>query len=223
MKKENVKNLVFSSSATIYGQPNYLPIDESHPLQPINPYGETKLIVENILRDIAISENDWSIVSLRYFNPVGAHPLGFIGDDPISGKSENLMPAIINVHKGIKPKLEIFGNDYDTKDGTGIRDYIHIMDLARAHLNSIDYIENNSGLNIFNLGTGRGFSVLELVNTFEKVAKCSIPKISRGKRVGDAAYCYANPKKAEDILKWKAKFNLDEMCFSAYNFSKTIT
>ena len=149
--------------------------------------------------------------------------MGFIGDDPISGKSENLMPAIINVHKGIKPKLEIFGNDYDTKDGTGIRDYIHIMDLARAHLNSIDYIENNSGLNIFNLGTGKGISVLELINTFEKVTGSSLPKVFKERRIGDAAYCYANPQKARKLLKWEALSDVEDMCLSAYNFSKLET
>ena len=186
MKNANVKNLVFSSSATIYGNPEYLPIDEYHSLKAINPYGETKLVVENIIRDIVSSEKDWSIVSLRYFNPIGAHHLGLIGDDPLSGKSENLMPSIIKVYQGIKPYIEIFGDDYKTKDGTGVRDYLHIMDLADAHIKALDYLLDSYGLNIFNLGTGRGTSVLELINTFEKITNCELPKIIKGRRLGDA-------------------------------------
>tara|TARA_X000000950_G_C13910694_1_gene658883 strand:+ start:3131 stop:4135 length:1005 start_codon:yes stop_codon:yes gene_type:complete len=220
MKKTNVKRLLFSSSATIYGDPEYLPIDENHPLRAINPYGQTKLIVENIIRDLVKVEKDWSITSLRYFNPIGAHHLGLIGDDPLSGKSENLMPSIIKVFKGIKLKLEVFGNDYDTKDGTGVRDYIHIMDLAEAHVVALDYLSNSYGHKIFNLGTGKGISVLELINTFEKVTNSKLPTTIKERRVGDAAFCYADPTKAKNILKWHAKRDLKDMCKSAYNFSK---
>ena len=223
MKKTNVKNLLFSSSATIYGEPHYLPIDERHPLKVINPYGETKLIIENILKDIVNSDKDWSITSLRYFNPIGSHKLGLIGDDPLSGKSENLMPSIIKVCKGIKPKIEIFGDDYETHDGTGVRDYIHIMDLASAHSRALDFLSNTKGLNIFNLGTGKGISVLDLINTFEKVTGRSLPKVFKKRRTGDAAYCYANPEKAQNTLKWNTTMDLDEMCLSAYNFSKIET
>ena len=223
MQKTNIKNLLFSSSATIYGEPNYLPIDENHPLKAVNPYGETKLIVENLFKDIIVSDKDWSITSLRYFNPIGAHPLGLIGDDPLSGKSENLMPSIIKVHKGIKSNIEIFGNDYETLDGTGVRDYIHRMDLAEAHSNAIDFLSKTRGLNVFNLGTGKGISVLELINTFEKVTGCSLPKVFKERRVGDVSYCYANPQKAQNILEWRTSMTLEEMCLSAYNFSKIDT
>ena len=223
MQKTNVKKLLFSSSATIYGEPNYLPIDEVHPLKAINPYGETKLAVENILKDLVISDKNWSITSLRYFNPIGSHHLGLIGDDPISGKSENLMPSILKVFKGIKSKIEIFGDDYETEDGTGVRDYIHVMDLAAAHSKALGYLAKTNGLNIFNLGTGKGISVLQLINTFEKVTGCSLPKVIRDRRIGDAAYCYANPQKAKSILKWQTIMSLEEMCLSAYNFSKIDT
>ena len=221
MKKTNIKRLLFSSSATIYGDPEYLPIDENHPLRAINPYGQTKLIVENIIRDLVKVEKDWSITSLRYFNPIGAHHLGLIGDDPLSGKSENLMPSIIKVFKGIKLKLEVFGNDYDTKDGTGVRDYIHIMDLADAHISALNHLLNNKGLNIFNLGTGNGFSVMEVINTFEKIINKEIPKVIIQKRKGDVSTCYADPKLAKEILNWKSKFNLMDMCLSSWNFSKS--
>ena len=223
MQKTNVKNLVFSSSATIYGAPCYLPIDENHPLKAINPYGETKLIAENILKDVVISDKSWSITSLRYFNPIGSHHLGLIGDDPLSGKSENLMPAIIKVYKGLKPNIEIFGDDYETYDGTGVRDYIHIMDLAKAHSKAVDLLDHTYGLNIFNLGTGKGISVLELIKTFEKVTGSDLPKVFKERRIGDAASCYANPQKASKMLKWKTTMNLEEMCFSAYKFSKIDT
>ena len=220
MKKRNIKKLLFSSSATIYGDPEYLPIDESHPLRAINPYGQTKLIVERILRDLANSDKDWSITSLRYFNPIGAHPLGLIGDDPLLGKTENLMPSIIEVFRGMRANLEIFGDDYETKDGTGVRDYIHIMDLAEAHAIALEYLIGSDGFNIFNLGTGKGTTVLELINTFEKVTNSKIPIIIKKRRSGDTPSCFADPSKAKNILKWKTKSGLDEMCLSAYNFSK---
>ncbi len=223
MQYTNVKNLLFSSSATIYGYPKYLPIDENHPLEAINPYGETKLVVENILKDLVLSDNSWSITSLRYFNPIGAHPSGLIGDDPLSEKTENLMPTIIKVFQGIKPALEIFGDNYETIDGTGVRDYLHIMDLAEAHLKALDYLTKIKGLNIFNLGTGKGNSVLELITTFEKITKCVIPKVIKGRRSGDVAYCYADPNKARKLLNWHTTMDLNQMCLSAYNFSKINT
>ena len=223
MEKTNVKNLLFSSSATIYGEPNYLPIDEKHPLRAINPYGETKLAVENILKKLVDSDKSWSVTSLRYFNPIGSHHLGLIGDDPLSGKSENLMPSIIKVFKGIKKNLEIFGDNYETIDGTGVRDYIHIMDLAEAHAKALEYLECSNGLNIFNLGTGKGVSVLELIKSFEKIIGYSLPKVIKEKRFGDAAYCFADPTKAKNILKWNTKRDLNEMCLSALNFSKINT
>ncbi len=223
MERTNVKNLLFSSSATIYGQPNYLPIDEKHPLRAINPYGETKLAVENILSKLVNSDKNWSITSLRYFNPIGAHHMGLIGDDPLSGKSENLMPSIIKVFKGIKQNLEIFGDNYETKDGTGVRDYIHIMDLAEAHTKALEHLNCSNGLNIFNLGTGKGVSVLELINAFEKIIGYSLPKVIKERRNGDAAFCFADPTKAKNILEWYTKRDLNEMCLSALNFSKINT
>ena len=223
MKYTNVKTLLFSSSASIYGDPKYLPIDEKHPFNSINPYGRTKIIIENILKDIFISDKDWSIVSLRYFNPIGSHDLGLIGDDPLSGKTENLVPSIIKVFKGINQKIEIFGKDYQTIDGTGVRDYIHIMDLAEAHFKALNFLQSSNGLNNFNLGTGKGISVLELINTFEEIIGFSLPKVFKERRFGDAAFCYADPTKAENILKWKTKRNLKEMCKSALKFSNIIT
>ena len=220
MKINGVKKFLFSSSASIYGEPEYLPIDENHPLNAVNPYGESKLIVEKILKDLSDSDNEWSIICLRYFNPIGAHHLRLIGDDPILEKSKNLMPSIIKVAKGSERNVQVYGDDYNTKDGTGVRDYIHIMDLADAHVKSINYLDEFSGIDIFNLGTGNGFSVLELINTFENVTGKNIKmKISR-RRDGDVSCCYADPSKANNILSWKTKMNLREMCLSAWNFQK---
>ena len=220
MKKNNVKNLVFSSSATVYGDPKYLPIDELHSVKAINPYGQSKIIVENILSDLAKHDKSWSINSLRYFNPVGAHPSNLIGDDPISIKSKNLMPNIIDVVKGINEQIKIFGKDYETHDGTCIRDYIHIMDLANAHFKSLLYLENSSGFNVFNIGTGNGNSVLELINTFEDVAGLKLPKCFVNRRDGDVPRCYSDPKKARKILGWYSEYNLREMCLSSLEFSR---
>ena len=221
MNIANVKNLVFSSSATVYGQPKYLPIDESHRIKAINPYGQTKIIVEEIFSDLVKYDRNWSINSLRYFNPLGAHPSYLIGDDPISTKSKNLMPNIIDVVKGIKKEIKIFGNDYDTKDGTCIRDYIHIMDLANAHFKSLQFLEKTKGFNVFNIGTGNGYSVLELINTFEDVTGCEIPKSFVKRRDGDVHSCYADPTKAQDILGWQSKYDLMQMCLSSFEFSRS--
>ena len=219
MQSANVKNLLFSSSATIYGEPKYLPIDEIHPLNAINPYGETKLTIENILKNIVIADQEWSITSLRYFNPIGAHHSALIGDDPSSSKKQNIIPSIIEVIKGSKDHFEIFGNDYDTPDGTGIRDYIHVMDLAEAHIYALKNLLKEKGLQIFNLGTGKGYSVMELLNTFEEVTGKKIPTVIKQKRKGDVSSCYADPNKARKILKWSTKIGLKDMCSSAWNFS----
>lgn len=221
MKTVEVKNLVFSSSATIYGEPEYLPIDEEHPINAINPYGESKIIVENILSDLIKSDKEWSIVSLRYFNPIGSHFCGLLGDDPKNTKSANLLPVIIDVAQGKREFLKIFGNDYSTLDGTGIRDYIHIMDLASAHIKAFDFIKNAKGLYVFNLGTGKGVSVMELINCFEKVSKIKIPKIIVNRRLGDVGSCFANPAKAYELLNWRTRYSLEDMCQTAWNFSKT--
>ncbi len=222
MNSVGVRNFVFSSSATIYGEPEYVPIDEEHPLNPINPYGESKIMVEKILSDLVNSDKKWSIVSLRYFNPIGSHPLGILGDNPTTSGSTNLMPVILKVAKGYKKSVQIFGSDYDTPDGTGIRDYLHIMDLADAHLKALNLIEEKKGLNIFNLGTGKGFSVLNLINTFEEVTQIKIPKLFVERRLGDVSICYANSEKANYQLNWKTKYQLKDMCLSAWKFAKDL-
>ena len=221
MKITGVKKFLFSSSAAVYGEPDYCPIDENHPLNPLNPYAQTKIIIENILKDIIKSESFWSIVCLRYFNPIGSHKSGLIGDDPFTGKNLNLMPEIIKVVRGYKNYLDVFGDDYSTPDGTGIRDYIHIMDLSEAHVKALEFIDKNNGINFFNIGTGKGVSVLELKKAFEKVSGVDLPiKISK-RREGDCAVCFANPKKANEILKWNSKYDLSQMCESAWKFIKT--
>ncbi len=220
MQSTKVRNLLFSSSATIYGEPKYLPIDESHPLKAINPYGETKLIIENFLKNISLADKDWSITSLRYFNPIGAHISGLIGDDPLGSKAKNIIPSILKAINNLNYYFEIYGDDYETPDGTGIRDYIHIIDLARAHISALNFLLNNKGLNIFNLGTGNGTSVMEIINTFEEVTGEKIPKVIKQKRKGDVSSCYADPTKAKKILNWESTMNLKDMCLSSYNFSK---
>ncbi len=219
MQKYGVKKFLFSSSASIYGEPEYLPIDEIHPLNAINPYGETKLIVEKMLEDLSKSDDEWSIISLRYFNPLGAHEFGLIGDDPFSEKSQNLLPSIIRAALGLSSKIKIYGDEYETKDGTGVRDYIHIIDLANAHLKALIHLNSNKGINVFNLGTGRGFSVLEVINTFENVTGKHVPRQIIKKRDGDVSSCYADPSKANTFLDWQTKLDLKEMCLSAWNFS----
>ncbi len=213
----NVKKIVFSSSATVYGKPKSLPIKEDFPLSTTNPYGTTKLIIEGILRDLYKSDNDWSIAILRYFNPIGAHKSGFLGENP-NGIPNNLMPYIIKVATGKLPCLGVFGNDYDTHDGTGVRDYIHVVDLAKGHVKAIEKILKDKGCDAYNLGTGNGYSVLDLVNTFMKVNNVQVKYEIKARRPGDIDACYADPSYAYEKLGWKAEKNIEEMCFDAYNF-----
>ena len=219
MKEYNCKNLVFSSSATVYGDPSTLPIKESFPLSTTNPYGTTKLMIEGILKDLYKSDNTWNIVILRYFNPIGAHKSGLLGEDP-KGIPNNLMPYIVKVANKELKELSIFGNDYDTKDGTGVRDYIHVVDLAMGHVKSIEKISKDNGLFIYNLGTGNGYSVLELVNTFSRVNNIEVPYKIVDRRPGDIAACYADAEKAKNELNWVAELGIEEMCRDAYNFVK---
>ncbi|SEM88564.1 UDP-galactose 4-epimerase [Paenisporosarcina quisquiliarum] len=219
MEKANVKKLVFSSSATVYGDLSSPPVSEEAPTSILNPYGRTKLIIEEILQDLAKSDSSWSIAVLRYFNPIGAHPSGIIGEKP-NGVPNNLMPYITQVANGKREELNIFGNDYNTYDGTGVRDYIHVMDLANGHLKALDYLNNRTGSHIFNLGTGKGYSVLDLVQTFEKVNNVNIPYKILKRRPGDIAVSYANPSKAESELGWKASYGLEEMCEDAWRWEK---
>ena len=219
MKLTGVKQLLFSSTAAIYGEPQYNPIDENHPLKALNPYGNTKLIIENILKDIFNTEKDWSILCLRYFNPVGAHPSYLIGDDPTIQKSTNLMPAILKVVNGVEKVLEVFGDDYNTPDGSGIRDFIHIMDLASAHVHAIEFLNNKKTFEIFNIGTGYGISVLEFLKSFEEVCGFKVPFKISSRRIGDPSCCYADPTKAKKLLNWQAKSDIKDMCLSSWNFS----
>lgn len=217
MQEFNIKNLVFSSSATVYGQAKSMPIFEDFPVSAANPYGRTKLFIEEILKDAYIADNSLNIAILRYFNPIGAHESGLIGENP-NGIPNNLMPYITKVATGKLEKLNIFGSDYNTKDGTGVRDYIHVCDLADGHVKALAKIEKNSGLVIYNLGTGTGYSVLEIVNTFNEVCGNKVKYAFAPRRDGDIDICYASPKKAEDELGFKAKHTLKEMCESSYNF-----
>ncbi len=219
MRVSNIKTLIFSSSATIYGVPQYLPIDERHPTKAINPYGRSKLHIEEILADVAASDPSLCIVSLRYFNPVGAHETGLIGEDP-GGTPNNLMPYISQVALGKLLCLNVYGNDYDTPDGTGVRDYIHVMDLADGHLATLNFTERNSGLHTYNLGTGKGNSVLEMVKAFEDASGKTIPINIKARRAGDVAACYARVDKANFDLNWKATRNLQKICTSILNFQK---
>ncbi|MBN1276009.1 MAG: UDP-glucose 4-epimerase GalE [Deltaproteobacteria bacterium] len=211
MKKYNVKNIVFSSSATVYGDPHTVPVTEEFPLNPTNPYGRTKLMIENILRDVYNADNDWNISLLRYFNPAGAHQSGRIGEDP-GGVPSNLFPYIARVAVGKLNVLSVFGNDYNTTDGTGVRDYIHVVDVALGHVKALEKLERVSGVIVLNLGTGRGYSVLEIISAFEKASGRKIPYKIVGRRSGDVASSYADPSKAERELGWSACRGLDEMC-----------
>lgn len=219
MSEHNCKKLVFSSSATVYGKPASLPIKEDFPLSVANPYGRTKLMIEEILRDVYNADNKWSIALLRYFNPIGAHPSGLIGENP-NGIPNNLMPYIIKVATGELPQLNIFGDDYDTLDGTGVRDYIHVVDLAQGHIKAIEKVINSSGIDCYNLGTGHGYSVLELVKMFEKVNHVKIYYQISPRRPGDIDSCYADPTHALKTLHWQAKKSLEEMCRDSYNYIK---
>ncbi|MBT8565452.1 UDP-glucose 4-epimerase GalE [Polynucleobacter paneuropaeus] len=211
MKATEVKSLIFSSSATVYGDPVYLPIDEDHPLAPTNPYGKTKFFIEEILKDLATSDPSWRIICLRYFNPVGNHSSGLIFENPNS-MPNNLMPFINRVSNGGAPKLNIFGNDYDTVDGTGVRDYIHVMDLADGHLAALNYLNSFVGCASINLGTGKGYSVLEIVRSYEKINQVQVPCEFTSRRPGDIAICFAKVDKAKNLLGWSAKRTLSEMC-----------
>ncbi|MCP4072328.1 MAG: UDP-glucose 4-epimerase GalE [Hyphomicrobiales bacterium] len=211
------RQIVFSSSATVYGVPKYLPYDEAHPCIPTSPYGRTKYFIEEMIRDWSAATPTASAVILRYFNPVGAHSSGIIGEDP-NDIPNNLMPYISQVAVGKLSKLQVFGNDYDTRDGTGLRDYIHVVDLARAHLNSIDYVAGSAGVETFNIGTGEGATVLEVIQAFEAASGQTIPYEINQRRPGDIAAFYANPAKAHNLLDWRAKFNLANMCRDAWNW-----
>lgn len=213
----NVKKLAFSSSATVYGKPKHLPIKENFPLSTTNPYGTTKLMIEKILKDLYSSDNNWSIAILRYFNPIGAHKSGLLGENP-NGIPNNLMPYIIKVATGELKCLGIFGNDYDTKDGTGVRDYIHVVDLAKGHVKAIEKILKETGYDCYNLGTGNGYSVLDLVNTFMKVNNLNIKYEIKDRRPGDIDACYADPSYAYEKLGWKAEKDINEMCLDSYNY-----
>lgn len=216
MVKYDVKRFVFSSSATVYGTPERLPLDEECRLSTTNPYGSTKLMIENILRDVYAADNSFHILLLRYFNPVGAHESGLIGEDP-KGIPNNLMPYVAKVAHGELPYLNVFGNDYPTPDGTGVRDYIHVMDLAEGHLAALEHIDNY-GVEAINLGTGVGYSVLDMVKAFEKASGRPVPYKIAPRRAGDIASCYASPEKAAKEMNWRAKRNLEDMCRDLWNF-----
>ena len=220
MQDHNVNRLVFSSSATVYGQPDHVPVTEDAPLRVTNPYGRSKLVMEDLIRDCCAARPQLSAVLLRYFNPVGAHPSGRIGEDP-RGEPNNLMPYIAQVAVGKREKLRVFGNDYPTPDGTGIRDYLHVMDLADAHLKAVDYAATHTGCEVFNLGTGRGYSVLEVVRAFEAASGRTVPLDSVARRAGDVAELTADPAKSNRELNWSAKRNLDDMCVDGWRWQKT--
>jgi len=217
MQNQGVRTLIFSSSATVYGEPRYLPLDEGHSTSPANPYGRTKLYIERVLEDLAASDSKWRIAALRYFNPVGAHDSGLIGERP-NGLPNNLMPYIIQVAAGMRQELHVFGDGYPTIDGTGVRDYIHVMDLAEGHVAAMNYIQNNHGFSLFNLGTGKGTSVLELIDAFEKATKQKIRFSITSPRSGDIASSFANPAKALQQLKWMPQRGIVEMCSSSWKF-----
>lgn len=219
MDKHGVKKLVFSSSATVYGVPKQLPLTEDMDTSATNPYGQTKLMIEQILRDVSAADETWSISLLRYFNPVGAHESGLIGEAP-NGIPNNLMPYIARVASGTLEKLHVFGDDYPTVDGTGVRDYIHVVDLALGHLAAMDYLCTHSGLSVFNLGTGHPTSVLELVHAFAEASGVSIPYVIDARRPGDVAACYADPGKAERVLGWKATRDIRTMCEDTWRWQQ---
>ncbi|MFR2466290.1 MAG: UDP-glucose 4-epimerase GalE, partial [Clostridia bacterium] len=217
MKKYNVKRLVFSSSATVYGSPKSVPIREDFPLSTTNPYGSTKLMIERILEDVHVSDAEWSIALLRYFNPIGAHASGLLGEDP-NGIPNNLVPYIAKVAGGQLEKLHVFGDDYPTKDGTGVRDYIHVVDLALGHIKAVEKVMKSTGVEAYNLGTGVGYSVLDVVKAYEKASGQSVPYVVDPRRPGDIAECYADPEKAATELGWRATLDLAQMCRDSWNF-----
>lgn len=217
MQQAGVKTMVFSSSATVYGEPASVPITEDFPRSATNPYGDTKLQIEDMLAKLYQSEPGWRIARLRYFNPVGAHDSGMIGESP-SGVPDNLMPFITQAAAGLRDELSVFGDDYDTPDGTGVRDYIHVVDLANGHVAALDYLNRNQELLTINLGTGKGFSVLEMIKTFEAVNNCKVPYRITGRRPGDIARCWADTGLANQLLGWKATRNLEDMCRDAWRW-----
>lgn len=217
MKEHNVKKIIFSSSATVYGKPKTVPIKEDFPLSATNPYGRTKLMIEEILEDVYVSDNTWSIILLRYFNPIGAHESGLIGENP-NGIPNNLMPYITQVALGKLDHLNVFGNDYQTHDGTGVRDYIHVVDLAKGHLKALKRADKMTGVEAYNLGTGNGYSVLDIVKNFEKVTGQKVKYEIAPRRPGDIDTCYADPSKAKEMLNWEAKLDLAQMCKDSWNF-----
>lgn len=219
MSEFHVNRFIFSSSATVYGVPEQLPITENMPTSAVNPYGQTKLMIEQILRDLATAEPEWSIVMLRYFNPVGAHPSGQIGEAP-NGIPNNLMPYVAKVAAGELKELHIYGDNYPTADGTGVRDYIHVVDLARGHISALGFSKENRGVSVFNLGTGTPHSVLEMVAAFEKASGRKIPYVIDDRRPGDVATCYASTEKANKMLGWKAEKTLQDMCNDAWRWQK---
>jgi UDP-glucose 4-epimerase len=221
MQDASVHTLVFSSSATVYGDPQYLPLDEEHPISATSPYGRTKLHIEEMLRDVAVATPAWRIACLRYFNPAGAHDSGLIGESPC-GMPNNLMPYINQVACGQTPRLNVYGADYDTPDGTGVRDYIHVMDLAAGHLAALAFLQHQAGNHVFNLGTGRGYSVFEVISAFEAASNQTVPYQVAPRRTGDVACSYANPAKAQALLGWKATRSLDDMCASAWRYQSRI-
>lgn len=218
MAKAKLKNLVFSSSATVYGDPKGKAVTEQFPVGgTTNPYGTSKLMLEQILKDIYKADNDWNIALLRYFNPVGAHVSGLIGEDP-NGIPNNLMPYITQVAVGLRPFLSIYGNDYPTPDGTGVRDYIHVMDLARGHVAALQWLQTKPGIRAINLGTGVGYSVLELLHAFEKACEKTLPYKIVGRRKGDVAVCYSDSSLAKNLLGWQARYSLEDMCKDAWRW-----
>lgn len=219
MREFGVKSIVFSSSATVYGNPKTVPISEEFPLSATNPYGRTKLMLEEIFRDLYVSDNDWRVALLRYFNPIGAHESGIIGEDP-RGIPNNLVPYITQVAVGKLDKLSVFGDDYDTPDGTGVRDYIHVTDLALGHVKALEKLQSSSGVFTYNLGTGVGYSVLDIVKAFSKVVGKDIPYEVQPRRLGDIATCYADPSLAKEELGWEAVRDLDKMCEDSWRWQK---
>lgn len=220
MRQHNCKNIIFSSSATVYGDPAIIPITEECPKgQCTNPYGWTKSMLEQVLTDVQKADPEWNVVLLRYFNPIGAHESGLIGENP-NGIPNNLMPYITQTAIGMRKELGVFGDDYDTHDGTGVRDYIHVVDLASGHVCALKAIEEKKGLAIYNLGTGHGYSVLDVVKAFEKVNGLKVPYVIKPRRPGDIATCYCDPAKAKAELGWEAKFGIEEMCRDSWNFQK---
>ena len=219
MQNAGVRTLVFSSSATVYGEPQYIPIDESHPTLATSPYGRTKLHIEEMLSDLSHSDDRWRIACLRYFNPVGAHETALIGESP-AGIPQNLMPYMSQVAFGTLPILDVFGNDYDTPDGSGVRDYIHVMDLAEGHSATLGFLEAEKGWHVLNLGTGVGYSVLDMIEAFELASGRKVAYQISSRRAGDVAQCYSDPSKAKSVLSWRAVRGLDEMCSSAWAFQQ---